>query len=161
MDEFETDRLARRLEQRAERRAEQRAHDPGLGEIIDGAARRLMTGVIVAGALIGLGLYASKPEAARFSAFAMPDGKIVRVGTQSGTVLLCEGKTCMTVVQRGQRLHRTLPSMEAAPTSGAQKALPAPQRPALPAPDTNETAAPEDDSLGARIDKAIEEAVDR
>ena len=157
MDEFETDRLARRLEQRAERRTQESA----LGEIVDGAARRLMTGIIVAGGLIGLGLYASKPEAPRFDAFAMPDGKIVRIGTQSGTVLLCEGKTCMTVVQRGQRLHRTLPSMEAAPATGTQKALQPPARPALPAPDTNETAAPEDDSLGARIDQAIDEAVDR
>jgi hypothetical protein len=158
MDELENDRLARRLERRAERGA----HEPGLGEIVDSAARRLMTGIIVAGGLIGLGLYASKPETPRFSAFATPDGKIVRVGTQSGTVLACEGRTCMTVVQRGQRLHRTLPSTQAAPAAGEQKALPAtPDRPALPAPATNEGAAADDDSLGARIDAAIEEAVDR
>ncbi|MGZ8350163.1 MAG: hypothetical protein ACXWU2_09050 [Allosphingosinicella sp.] len=142
MDENETDRLARRLEQRAQRLTERGAVEPSLGEIVDTAVRRLMTAIIVAGGLIGLGLYASKPETPKFQAFAAPNGQIIRVGTQSGTVLACEGRTCMTVVRRGQTLQRTLPSME----TPAQRALPAPApaRPALPAPASTPAETPDE-----------------
>jgi hypothetical protein len=127
----DTDRLARRPERRAERNAERPKPEPSLGETIEMATRRLMTAIVVAGGLIAAGIYASRPEAPRYDAFATPDGRIVRVNLRSGTVLACEGRTCMIVVQRGQRLHRSLPDpapQQAAPAPvPAQRALPAPE----------------------------------
>ena len=107
--------------------------DPGqrtamLGEAIDGAVRKITTGIVIAGGLIGLGIYAH-PEP-RFDAFAFGD-RIVRVDGKTGTIIACEGtRTCELVLRKGQRLERIK-------RTGAPKpALPAPAatpQPALPA----------------------------
>ena len=105
-----------------------REPEPPLREMIDLASRRLVTGLVIAGAAIGLAIYA-RPGPPRYEAIAAPDGRIIRIDTRSGTVLACEGRRCMTVVRRGQRLERELPA------PAQPRALPAPARaPALPAP---------------------------
>ncbi|HEX8469217.1 MAG TPA: hypothetical protein VF620_15590 [Allosphingosinicella sp.] len=75
-----------------------------LGEAIDGAVSKIATGIVIAGGLIGLGIYAH-PEP-RFDAFAVGD-RIVRVDGRTGTVIACEGaRTCQLVLRKGQRLER-------------------------------------------------------
>ena len=86
-------------------------HGPGdrepemsLAESINIATRRMATAVIVAGAAIGLGIWA-RPSPPHFQAFATPNG-IVRVNMKSGTVILCQpGKRCGIVVRKGQALE--------------------------------------------------------
>lgn len=98
-----------------------------LGEAIDGAVRKIVTGIVIAGSIIGLAVY-SRPGPPRFEAFAIGE-KIVRIDTRKGTILSCEGQqTCQLVVQKGQRLQlipRTKIDYKAAPA----KALPAPPAP--------------------------------
>jgi hypothetical protein len=118
-----------------------------LGEIIDGAVRRLSTSIAIAGALIALAIYA-RPGPPRFQAFATPAG-IVRIDMRSGTVIGCEAGRCMTLLRRGQPLApnpnrnpKALapPAATPAPQSG-QKALPSPA--AAPALPTNPVPEPE------------------
>ena len=101
--------------------------EPTTAELVDMVMRRIVTALVIAAALIALAIYA-RPAPPRFQAVAAPDGRILRIDTRSGTILACEGRRCMRVVQRGQSLVRELPA----------KALPAPapatQPRALPAP---------------------------
>jgi hypothetical protein len=93
-----------------------------LGEAIDGAVRKITTGIVIAGGLIGLGVYAH-PEP-RFDAFAVGD-RIVRVDGRTGTIIACEGaRTCQLVLRKGQRLERTRRT-DALPEPAAAKPLPA------------------------------------
>lgn len=76
-----------------------------IGEAIDGAVRKITTGIVIAGALVGLGIYA-RPGPARYDAFAFGN-QIVRVDGRTGTIIACEGtRTCQLVLRRGQRLER-------------------------------------------------------
>ncbi|HEX8514214.1 MAG TPA: hypothetical protein VF688_14035 [Allosphingosinicella sp.] len=102
-----------------------------LGEAIDGAVRKITTGIVIAGGLIGLGIYAH-PEP-RFDAFAVGD-RIVRVDGRTGTIIACEGtRTCELVLRKGQRLERVRRT----------SALPAPSPPTpLPAAPAAEKSAP-------------------
>jgi hypothetical protein len=113
-----------------------REPDGGLVEVVDGAVRRLATAIAIAGALIGLGIYA-RPGPPRFEAFATPTG-FIRIDTRSGTVIGCETGRCMTLLRRHQDLAPN-PNRrpDSAPTTRAnetpRKALPAPAT--APAPD--------------------------
>lgn len=96
-----------------------------LGEAIDGAVRKITTGIVIAGGLIGLGIYAH-PEP-RFDAFAFGD-RIVRVDGKTGTVIACqEARTCELVLRKGQRLER-IRRTDALPAPA--KAIPPPEAPA-------------------------------
>lgn len=101
--------------------SDERSAPTALADIVDGAARKLVTGLVIAGAFIGLALY-SRPGPPRYQAFATED-KIVRVDTRRGTVIACQATRCYTVVRRGQRLEK-------GPAPVAVRAPP----PALPAP---------------------------
>ena len=94
-----------------------------LGETLDLAMRRLTTGIVVAGAIVGLAVYA-RPAPPRFDAFAVGE-KIVRVDMKTGTIIACEGaQTCQLILKHGQklaRIHRT----NALPPAAAPKPLPA------------------------------------
>jgi hypothetical protein len=103
--------------------------DPGargtmLGEAIDGAVRKITTGLVIAGALIGLGIYA-RPGPPRFDAFAFGN-QIIRVDGRTGTIIACEGQqTCQLVLRKGQRLTRIKRTDAALPRPAAATPLPA------------------------------------
>lgn len=101
--------------------------EPSLAELVDNVLRKLVTAIVIAGAIIALAIYA-RPAPPRYQA-AVGDGKIVRIDTRNGTVIACEGDRCATVLRRGQHLERHL-------STPAPAALPAPAAPApaLPAP---------------------------
>jgi hypothetical protein len=97
--------------------------EDSLSETLDLAIRRISAAIVVAGAIIGLGIY-GRPGPPRFDAFAVGD-QIVRVDTKKGTIIACEGRqTCQLILQHGQRLarvHRT----DALPAPAPAKPLPA------------------------------------
>ena len=98
-----------------------------LGEAIDGAVGKITTGIVIAGAIIGLAVYA-RPGPPRYDAFAFGN-QIVRVDGRTGTIIACEGtRTCQQVLRRGQRLER-IRRTNASP----QPALPKPAATPLPA----------------------------
>jgi hypothetical protein len=109
-----------------------------LGEIVDGAVRRLSTSIAIAGALIALAIYA-RPGPPTYQAFSTGSGSIVRVNTRTGWIFECVEGRCGTVVRPGQSLARrppakTLPAPAETPAApSGQKALPSPAAaPALP-----------------------------
>jgi hypothetical protein len=113
---------------------DKRQPEPSNRELIDGAVRKIVTALVIAGGVIALGIY-SRPGPPRYQAFAA-EGQIVRIDMRSGTVIACEGNQCMTVVRRGQRLRRSLPGAAPKQETHPAPVLPAPAQPqkALPAP---------------------------
>jgi len=104
-----------------------------LSELVEVAVRKIVTSVVIAGALIAVAVY-SQGDPPNYQVTAA-DGRIIRVNTQSGTVIACEDKRCAIVLQRGQDLDDSLPP-RALPGPAAQPT------PALPAPATGNEAAP-------------------
>ncbi len=92
-----------------------------MGEAIDAAVGKITTGIVIAGAIIGLAVYA-RPGPPRFDAFAFGD-RIVRVDGRTGTIIACEGEqTCQLILKSGQRLTR----VKRADAADAPQALPKP-----------------------------------
>ena len=104
------------------------AREPALAELVDAVLRKLVTAIVIAGAIIAIAIYA-RPAPPRYQA-AVGDGVIVRIDTRSGTIIACEAGHCATVLRRGQHLERSLPR----PAAPAPQALPAPAPTAVPAP---------------------------
>jgi hypothetical protein len=102
--------------------------DLSLADIVENAARKLVTAIVIAGGLVALALY-FQPSPPRYQV-AAGDGRIVRVDTRSGTVIACEGATCFRVLRRGQELDEA-PARKAlpAPAPAARAAQPAPAPP--------------------------------
>ena len=95
----------------------------GLGAAIDGAVGKITTGIVIAGAIVGLAVYA-RPAPPRYDAFAF-GSQIVRVDSRTGTIIACEGaQTCQLVLRKGQRLTR-IKRTDALPRPAAATPLPA------------------------------------
>ncbi len=76
---------------------------PGLGAAIDGAVGKITTGIVIAGAIVGLAVYA-RPAPPRYDAFALGN-QIVRIDSKTGTIIACEGRqTCQQILRKGQRV---------------------------------------------------------
>ena len=96
-----------------------------LPETIDSAARKIMTGLVIGGAIVSLAIY-SRPEPPQYEVDVI-GSTVLRTDMRSGTVLACEGQRCYIVVRRGQDLEDgPLPKAVAAPAPPAAPALPAP-----------------------------------
>lgn len=94
-----------------------------LGEAIDGAVAKITSGIVIAGAIIGIAVYA-RPAPPRYDAFAFGN-QIVRVDSRTGSIIACEGeRTCQLVLRKGQRLTRIKRS-DSLPGPAAAKSLPA------------------------------------
>ena len=144
-DELERDRLRGRARER-ELEAER---EPTIGELIEGSVRKLVTGMVIAGALIGLGVYGSSrgggSSAPDYQITTSADGRIVyRLDTDRGRIIACEGTHCWQVLQRGQELDDEPPAEipkqngaaaqpQAVTAQPAPAQLPAPQNAAAPA----------------------------
>lgn len=112
--------------------------EPTLADLADSVMRKIVTAIVIAGALIALAIY-MRPSPPRYQA-AVGDGKIVRIDSKTGTVLACEGPRCYRVLRRGQHLEEA-PDQEALPKQAAQpqqvpQAAPAPRPAPAPAPAT-------------------------
>ena len=94
--------------------------EPTWIEVADRAARRITTGLLLAGAAIGLAIYA-RPAPQRFEAVAVGD-TIVRIDTRKGTMIACDEGRCATILKSGQKLERN-------PGHGL---LPSPPAPVVP-----------------------------
>ena len=105
-------------------RSEDLARSARLGEAIDGAVGKITTGIVIAGAIVGLAVYA-RPGPPRFDAFAFGDS-IVRVDGKTGTIIACEGRqTCQLILRKGQRLERVKRSDSPSPVLIPPPAAPA------------------------------------
>ena len=99
-----------------------------LSEAVEAGVRSLTTGLVIAGAIVGLAIYA-RPGPPRFEAVVDGD-RIVRIDTRKGTIISCQGaQTCELILKSGQRLTRV--RRTDAPAQPA--ALPKPAAPIAPA----------------------------
>jgi hypothetical protein len=149
-DELDRDRLRRR--DRARERELEPEREPTLGELIESSVRKLVTGMVIAGGLIGLGVWGAGgrggDSAPDYQMTTSADGRLVyRLETDRGRIIACEpgGTHCWQVVHRGQDLDDEAPAdltpkqnaaapqpqVSAQPTQPAQ--LQAPQNTAVPA----------------------------
>ena len=127
---------------RFEARGEARPSPSPLGELVETQVRRLITSIVIAGGLIAAAIYMGEDSGPNYQVTAA-DGRIIRVNTESGTVIACEGKTCAIVLQRGQRLDDELPARALpAPAAAPVGALPAPAAAPAPAPAAGSEAVP-------------------
>jgi len=114
---------------------EARESDTSIGDVVDSAVRKIVTALVIAGALIGLGVY-SQAGPPRYQIIAA-EGRVFRVNTKSGTVIACEGERCAIVLRPGQDFEDHLsPPPAPAPRQIAPppQAAPAPAPAATPAP---------------------------
>lgn len=119
-----------------------RESEPSLGDVIEGAVRKIVTGLVIAGALIGIGLY-SQAGPARYQMVAA-DGRIYRLNTKSGTVVACAGDRCGFLLKESRNIERNFepPAQPRQVTPPAQPAPAAAPAPNLPPPATSTPAAP-------------------
>lgn len=145
-DDYLRERLAERARREARRREEQApetAREAGLSELIDSAVRKIVTAIVIAGALIGAGAYASgdETEAPTYQVTSTADGRIIRVNTDSGTVIACRDDRCGIVLRRGQDIAEEIGEAvrERVREEQRERALPAP---ATAAPQADNAAVP-------------------
>ena len=98
--------------------------EPSLSEVIEAGIRSVTTGMVIAGAIVGLAIYA-RPGPPRFEAVVDGD-RIIRVDTRKGTIIACEGQqTCQLILRSGQHLQR----VKRTDAPAQPKALPRPAAP--------------------------------
>ncbi len=139
MSDFRSGRV-----ERDERDRSRREPEPTLTDTIELGFRRIVTGLVIAGGFIGIGAYlgGDEVEAPEYQVTTTADGRIIRLNTESGTVISCQGGRCAIVLRRGQDLDEPGEGEEEGaddqpPGGEAGPALPTPppQAPrALPAP---------------------------
>ncbi len=133
-------RSSSRYDSLREERETERKEESALAVLVNETVRKLVTAIVIAGGLIGVGAYMSgtRVEAPEYQVTTTPDGRIIRLNTDSGTVIVCEGNRCGVVVRRGQDLDDAPPPRAALPKEEARPTLPAP----APTPDNNAAPAP-------------------
>jgi len=113
---------------RSSARREASGSDSPLADAIDTSVRRIVTAIVIAGGLVGIGAYFSggDVEGPNYQLSTTSDGRIVRLNTDSGSIVVCQDGQCW-VMQRGSR------DLDDEPPTALPKQEEA--RPALPAPD--------------------------
>jgi len=120
-----------------------------LGGLIERMTSRIVNSLVIAAGLIALGLYASSSgdvEAPDYQIVATSDGRIVRLNTDTGSIVWCDAGRCTLVLMRSDDLGRVgegegreargraLPPPAAAPQTGAPPPAAQSPQPALTAP---------------------------
>ncbi len=112
-------------------------------ELVERMTSRLANSLVIAAGILGLGIYWSgdSVEAPNYQAVAMPDGRLVRLNTESGSVVSCDAARC-TIIQLANQDLEQLSDEERQALQAVQERLgiPAAQQqqtgtqPALPPP---------------------------
>ena len=125
---------------------------PTTAEIAERMTSRIVNSLVIAAGIVGLGLYASGSgdvEAVDYQIVATSDGRVVRLNTETGSIVSCGIARCTLILMRSDDLERlsevereaieagerALPPPAAAPQNGAAPAAPqATQPPPAPQP---------------------------
>lgn len=111
--------------------------EPTLGELIEGSVRKLVTGMVIAGALIGLGVYGAGrgggDPSVDFQIATTPDGKVYRLDSEEGRIIACQGQHCWRLPTDRDEREKGPPAQPASVAPPVQ-ATPAQVSPAQPAP---------------------------
>ncbi|HEY0012825.1 MAG TPA: hypothetical protein VGB79_08235 [Allosphingosinicella sp.] len=115
-------------------------------EIVERMTSRLANSLVIAAGILALGIYWSGDhvEAQTYQAVATPDGRVIRVNTESGSIVSCDATRCGLVwlqgddldrvgEEVGERVREAMEGREPGAQDPAAKGGQAPQQ-ALPAP---------------------------
>jgi hypothetical protein len=102
--------------------------EPRLAETIERLTGRIMNGIIIAAAIIGLSIW-SRPGPPRYQAVATSDGRVVRVNTSNGSIVSCDAARCALVYRSGRHLDRAPAAPPALPRQPAPAPAPVPATP--------------------------------
>ena len=102
-------------------------------EIVERMTSRLANSLVIAAGILGLGIYWSgdSVEAPNYQAVAMPDGRLVRLNTESGSVVSCDAARC-TIIQLANNDLEQLSDEERAALQAVQERLGIPAGPQQP-----------------------------
>jgi hypothetical protein len=77
-------------------------------EIVERMTSRLANSLVIASGIVALGMYWSgdEVEAQTYQAVATPDGRVIRVNTESGSIVSCDATRCGLVWLHGDELDR-------------------------------------------------------
>lgn len=126
-----------------DRLREDSREDQTVGALINESVRKLVTAIVLAGGLIGVGAYfaGTEVEAPRYQVTVAPDGRIIRLRTDNGTLVVCDpAGRCGILQRRSEDLEDEPPPQVAPPAEQARPALPAPAQ--QPTPDNQAAPAP-------------------
>lgn len=131
-DDLDRDRLRRR----ARERELEPEREPTIGELIEGSVRKLVTGLVIAGALIGLGMYSSRggDPSVDYQIATTPDGHVYRLNSENGRIVSCQGQHCWLLPTDRDDLEDGPPAAATAPTPAQPQVTPAQPQARLPAP---------------------------
>lgn len=134
---------------------DRRSSEPfDLMSALDMLGRRIGGALVLAGALIGVGIYWSgdTTEAPEYQGFAA-DGEVFRLNLDSGSIIACNADRCTQILRPGQDLEDNegntlfrVPPGPAAPAT--QLSPPAPQQSTQPGPGQPGGAAPKQTDTG-------------
>ncbi|HEX8216322.1 MAG TPA: hypothetical protein VF577_02550 [Allosphingosinicella sp.] len=98
-----------------------------LGGLIERMTSRIVNSMVIAAGLVALGLYASgggdvDVAAADYQIVATSDGRVIRLNTETGSIVSCTSVRCTLVLMRSNDLERVSDADRAA----EQRALPSP-----------------------------------
>jgi hypothetical protein len=126
---------------RPQTRSDIEAEEPILttAEIFESAARRVTNGLVIAGALIGLAIWA-RPSPTDYQGFASERG-VVRLNLESGSMIECVDGSCTQILRPGQRLLRAKATISGDSEDGSDSAE-GDAVPAVPAPPAQRQLAP-------------------
>lgn len=123
-----------------------------LAGLIERMTSRVVNSLVIAAGLVALGLYASggggDVEAPDYQIVAASDGRVVRLNTETGSIVSCTAVRCTLVLMRSNDLERVsdeerdaiqareraLPPAAAAPQNSASPVQPVTPPAAQPAP---------------------------
>jgi hypothetical protein len=116
-----------------------REPEPTLGELIESSVRKIVTGIVIAGGLIALGVWSGGrgDPSVDYQIATTPDGHVYRLSSESGRIIACDstGRHCWEMLDRGQHLDDGPPAAETPKqNSAAAPAAPPPAVTAQPAP---------------------------
>jgi len=121
---------------------------------LDMLGRRIGGALVLAGALIGVGIYwgGDTTEAPDYQGFAT-DGEVFRLNLDSGSIIACNAERCTQILRPGQELEDNegntlfrIPPGPAAPA--AQLSPPTPQQSTQPGPAQPSEGAPKQIDTG-------------
>lgn len=103
-----------------------------LGGLIERMTSRIVNSMVIAAGLVALGLYASgggdvDVAAPDYQIVATTDGRVVRLNTDTGSIVSCTSVRCTLVLMRSNDLGRV--SDEERGRAEQQRALPQPASP--------------------------------
>lgn len=84
-----------------------------LAELVDRVTGKLVTALVLASGIVGLAIY-SRPSPPRYQAVVAPDGRIVRVNTRNGAIVVCRDERCSILLSSSQHLGRNRDKAEPA-----------------------------------------------